>query len=99
VADGRPARPRGQPAQQLEALDTQAANRDAYLKLAGDLDGFRAQLRGNAATASIHERQRVLRLLVTDVPIGPEKITIRHRIPVRERATSGGHHDTTDTKG
>jgi hypothetical protein len=48
------------------------------------LEGFLARLRGNAATASIPEPQRVLRLLVKDVLIGPEKITIRHRIPVRE---------------
>ena len=81
-------------------LDAQAADRDAYLKLAGDLDSFLAQLRGSAATASVQERQRVLRLLVKDVLIGPEKITIRHRIPVREPAGSGGgHHDTTDTEG
>jgi site-specific DNA recombinase len=85
---------------QLEALDAQAADQDAYLKLADDLDAFLAQLRGSAATASISERQRVLRLLVKDVLIGPEKITIRHRIPVREPATrGGGHHDTTDTEG
>ena len=85
---------------QIEVLDAQAADQDAYLKLADDLDGFLAQLRGSAATASISERQRVLRLLVKDVLIGPEKITIRHRIPVRERATSGGgHQDSTDTEG
>jgi site-specific DNA recombinase len=85
---------------QIEALDAQAADQDAYLKLAGDLDGFLAQLRGSAATASISERQRVLRLLVKDVLIGPEKITIRHRIPVRERTSSGGsHQDSTDTEG
>jgi site-specific DNA recombinase len=85
---------------QLDALDTQAADQDAYLKLADDLDGFLAQLRGSAATAGISERQRVLRLLVKDVLIGPEKITIRHRIPVRERTSSGGgHHDSTDTEG
>jgi site-specific DNA recombinase len=85
---------------QLDALAAQAADRDAYLKLADDLDGFLAQLRGSAANASIHERQRVLRLLVKDVLIGPEKITIRHRVPVRERATSGGgNHPNTDTEG
>ena len=40
------------------------------------------------------------RLLVSDVLIGPEKITIRHRIPVRERTASGkGHQDTIDTQG
>jgi site-specific DNA recombinase len=84
---------------QLDALDAQAADRDAYLKLADDLDGFLAQLRGNAAAASTQERQRVLRLLVKDVLIGPEKITIHHRIPVRERTASGGGHENTDTEG
>jgi site-specific DNA recombinase len=85
---------------QLSALDARAADRDAYLKLADDLDGFLAQLRGKAATASTEERQHVLRLLVKDVLVGPEKITIRHRIPVREPAGSGGgHHDSTDTEG
>ena len=85
---------------QLAALDAQAADRDAYLKLADDLEGFLARLRGTAGTATMEERRRVLRLLVKDVLIGPEKITIRHRIPVREPAGSGGgHHDTTDTEG
>ena len=70
---------------QLDALDAQAADRDAYLKLADDLEGFLAQLRGNAAIATVEDRQRVLRLLVKDILIGPEKITIRHRIPARRR--------------
>ena len=34
-----------------------------------------------------------------DVLVGPEKITIRHRIPVREPPSGGGRHDTTDTEG
>jgi site-specific DNA recombinase len=85
---------------QLDALDTQAADRDAYLQLADNLGSFLTRLRGNAATASTEERQRVLRLLVKNVLIGPEKITIRHRIPAREPATRGsGSHDTNDTEG
>ena len=84
---------------QIAALDAQAADRDAYLRLAGDLEGFLTRLRGNAATATIEDRQRVLRAVVQDVLVGPEKITIRHRIPVREPASGGGHHDTTDTEG
>jgi len=78
---------------QLDALDAQAADRDAYLKLAGDLEGFLAQLRGNAATATVEDRQRVLRLLVKDILIGPEKITIRHRIPARPGGTGARQHD------
>jgi site-specific DNA recombinase len=85
---------------QIEALDTQAADRDSYLKLAGDLEGFLAQLQDKATTASVPERQRVLRLLVKDILIGPEKITIRHRIPTRAKHSAIRQHDTaSDTEG
>jgi site-specific DNA recombinase len=84
---------------QLAALDAQAADRDAYLKLAGDLKGFLARLRASSATATTEDRQRVLRAVVQDILIGPGKLTIRHRIPVREPSSGGSHHDTTDTEG
>ena len=86
---------------QIAALDAQAADRDAYLRLAGDLAGFLAQLRGNAKSASTRDRQRVLRAVVQDILIGPDKITIRHRIPVLEHHTNGGgkHNTETDTEG
>ena len=84
---------------QIAALDAQAADRDAYLKLAGDPEGFLARLRGSAATATVEDRQRVLRAVVQDILIGPDKLTIRHRIPVREPSSGGGHHDSADTEG
>ena len=85
---------------QIDALDAQAADRDAYLKLADDLEGFLAQLRGNAATATVEDRQRVLRLLVKDILIGPEKITIRHRIPTRPGGSGARQRDPgPDTEG
>ena len=85
---------------QLEAAQAQAADRDAYLKLAGDLQGFLAQLRSETATASTGERRRVLKLIVKDVLIGPEKITIRHRIPARASATAVTQCDPQpDTEG
>jgi site-specific DNA recombinase len=81
---------------QIDALDSQLANQQIYLTLASDLEAFLAQLRDNTGGASVEDRQRVLRLLVKDVLIGPEKITIRHRIPIRERTTTS---DPTDTEG
>jgi site-specific DNA recombinase len=66
---------------QLEAVAAQLVDREAYLKLAENLEGFLTRLHGNAATATVPERQRVLRLLVKDVLIGPERIIIRHSIP------------------
>jgi site-specific DNA recombinase len=70
---------------QIDALDTQLADRQAYLTLANDLETFLAQLHHQADTTTTEERRRILRLLVKDVLIGPEKVTIRHRIPIRER--------------
>ena len=85
---------------QLDAADAQATDRDAYLKLADDLEGFLAQLRGNAATATVEDRQKVLRLLVKDILIGPEKITIRHRIPARPGSSAARQRDPgPDTEG
>jgi site-specific DNA recombinase len=85
---------------QIAALDAQAADRQAYLKLADDIEGFLSRLRGSAGTARTEERQKVLRLLVKDVLIGPEKITIRHRIPVRDTNPAAGQRAAeTDTEG
>src|SRR5207247_7487946 len=85
---------------QIDALDAQAADREACLKLADDLEGFLAQLRGNTATATVEDRQQVLRLLVKDVLIGPEKITIRHRIPAPAGGSGARHRDPEpDTEG
>jgi DNA invertase Pin-like site-specific DNA recombinase len=85
---------------QLDALDAQQADRERYLTLATDIETFLTQLHHRADTINIDERQRILRLVVKDVLIGPENITIRHRIPTRPRATTGAHeHGTTDTEG
>jgi site-specific DNA recombinase len=85
---------------QIDALNAQLADREACLKLADDLEGFLAQLHGNAATATAGERQRILRLLVKDILIGPEKITIRHRIPTRADRSGARQRDPgPDTEG
>ena len=55
---------------QIDALDSQLADREVYLKLADNLEDFLTGLRGKAATATVAERQRVLRLLVKDVLVG-----------------------------
>jgi site-specific DNA recombinase len=66
---------------QLEALEAQAVDRETYLQLVDNLEGFLARLRNAAESSSIPERQRVVRLLVREVLVGPERVVIRHSIP------------------
>ena len=82
---------------QISALDTQHADREHYLTLATDVQAFLATLHHRADTATIEDRQRVLRLVVKDVLIGPENITVRHRIPVVHRTAH--EPETADTEG
>ena len=68
---------------QLDTLAAQLTDRDTYLALAEDLEGFLTQLHDKATTATVEDRQRVLRLLVKEILVGPDKIIIRHSIPTR----------------
>jgi len=67
---------------ELQAIADQANDRAVFLRLAETLTAFLARLRGAVDTLSITERQRIIRLVVKDVLIGDDTITIRHSIPV-----------------
>ena len=66
----------------LQALDSRITEQETYLKLAENLDSFLVRLREAASSSSIQERQRVVRLLVKEVQIDPERVVIRHCIPL-----------------
>ncbi len=76
---------------QLDALDAQLVDQETYLKLAETLESFLGRLRDKADTASVTERQRVLRLIVREVLIGPERVVVRHRIPVTSPDPAPGY--------
>ena len=67
---------------QLDALDAELQDAETYLKLTDTLDGFRARLSTNAENLTIEQRQQIIRLVVREVLIGEDDITIRHSIPV-----------------
>ena len=75
---------------ELQAITDQANDRATFLRLAETLTAFLARLRGAADTLSINERQRIVRLVVKDVLIGEDTITIRHSIPVQQRPLQDG---------
>ena len=69
---------------ELQAILDQAADRMAFLRLAETLTAFLQRLRASAQTLDVGERQRVVRLLVKEVLIDDDAITIRHSIPSQQ---------------
>ena len=73
-----------------QAINNQTADRAAYLRLAETLTAFLDRMRSNAQTLDVGQRQRIMRLLVKEVIVGKDLITIRHSIQ-GYAAPSGGN--------
>ena len=75
---------------ELQGIADQTNDRAAFLRLAETLTAFLARLRGAADTLDVTERQRIVRLVVKEVMIGDDTITIRHSIPVPSGPAQNG---------
>jgi len=75
---------------ELQAITDQINDRAAFLRLAETLTAFLARLRNNAETLDVAERQRIVRLVVKEVLVGENDITIRHSIPIPSGPPSNG---------
>jgi site-specific DNA recombinase len=67
---------------ELQSLKMAAVDEAKYLQLAENLAGFRSKLRVRAEALDIAVRQQILRLLVKEVLVGGNTITLRHSIPI-----------------
>ncbi len=81
---------------ELQAIADQTNDRAAFLRLAETLTAFLARLRSAAETLSVIERQRIVRLLVKDVLVGEDTITIRHSIPIPSGPLQNGGSEPSD---
>ena len=78
---------------ELQAIADQTNDRAVFLRLAETLTAFLARLRSAAETLSVIERQKIVRLLVKDVLVGEDTITIRHSIPIPSGSPQSGGSD------
>jgi site-specific DNA recombinase len=67
---------------ELAALETSAEDEQRYLKIAETVEAFLGRLRTTANTLDVESRQKVLRLLVKEILVDHDTITIKHSIPV-----------------
>src|SRR6267378_1832731 len=84
---------------ELQSLETGAMDKAKYLQLAENLSAFRKKLHARAKTLDVRERQQILRLLVKEILVDTQSLTIHHSIPISQTqkspATSGS--PTTQT--
>ena len=83
---------------ELQAITHQTADRAAYLRLAETLTAFLERLRLNADTLDIGQRQKIMRLLVKEVIVGKDLITIKHSIPVQVTPAVGNPNTAQSDK-
>src|SRR6202165_4091717 len=87
------------PRAEWQAIADQANDQANFLRLAETLTAFVTRLHSAADTLSITERQRIVRLVVKDVLIGDDTITIRHSIPVLMGPPQAGSLPPSQTSG
>ena len=71
---------------QLEGLTSQALEHSRLMDMNPSMEQFLEQLKASAQNLTIEEKQKIVRLLVKDVVIGSNSITINHTIPLSGHA-------------
>jgi site-specific DNA recombinase len=75
---------------QIQTLEANAVDQEKILQLAGNIEDFLSHMRNSAQTLDVFARQKIVRLLVKEIQVGPDTITIKHSIP------SGGTSSSTE---
>jgi site-specific DNA recombinase len=76
-------------ASQIQGLEAAALDQSKYLQLAENVEGFLDRMSKSAETLSVTERQKILRLLVKEIHIGPDTLTIKHSVPTPTPTSTG----------
>src|SRR6202521_2127251 len=67
---------------ELQSLHMAAQDQSRYLRVVDSLADFHAQLQNNADRLDVIGRRKIIRLLVKEILVGTDTITIRHSIPL-----------------
>ena len=66
---------------ELQTLEASVVDRERCLRVVGNLKEFLTRLDRSAQTLQVKDRQRILRLVVKEILVGPDMLTIKHSIP------------------
>jgi site-specific DNA recombinase len=63
---------------ELRSLESLAADQEVFSRLEANMEDFLVNLRESAQQLNVVERQKILRLLIKEVLVGKDAITIKH---------------------
>ena len=67
---------------ELKDIDSALTDQHAVLRLTNNIETFLHKLRKAADAINVVERQKVLRLIVKEIQLDDESLTIKHSIPL-----------------
>jgi len=81
---------------ELQSIESRMVDEETHLKLVSGIGDFLARFRRSAESLNVVDRQKVLRLVVKEILVGQDTVTIKHSIPTTSpflgvKVTSPGH--------
>ena len=67
---------------ELQALEAGSVDQERSLQLVGTITDFLSRLRQTAETLTVVDRQKIVRLVVKQIFVGADTLTIKHSIPI-----------------
>jgi len=72
---------------ELECITLQSMEQDRLLEMNTSIEKFTEELKNSAQKLDVEQKQRIVRLLIRQVVVGAETVTIHHSIPLRSAAS------------
>lgn len=66
---------------ELQSMESRMADEETHLRLVNGIDDFLSRIRKSAETLNVLDRQKILRLIVKEILVSADTVTIKHSIP------------------
>jgi site-specific DNA recombinase len=66
---------------ELQSIEAKALEEETYLQLVSKIDDFLFRMRRSAENLNVVDRQKILRLVIKEILVDMDMITIKHSIP------------------
>jgi len=84
---------------EIKSLEMDFIDQQQRLQLTENLEEVTKRLRQSANSLNILDRQKLLRLIVKEVLLSPEGVTIKHLIPIAQNGTSSQNYQLHSSCG